>query len=133
MSIVLWLAPAPAAGWRVLAALAAVALGWGPVYTIVFQRGRAAVRHFEWAAAGTWSVSGPTGVRSQVWLHAATATLGPWILLVWGDGNGECAGRGRAGRRYALIDAAGVGQAGFRTLKGRLRLEARPPNPTAPR
>jgi hypothetical protein len=134
MSVVLWLAPTPAAGWRLVAGLAAIALGWRPVREIIFQRGRKAVRRFEWDPAGAWLVSGVNGERRPVRLHPATATLGSWILLVWGEDNGEPGSRpGSTARRYALIDAAGVGRAGFRTLKGRLRLEAARPNPTASR
>ena len=80
---------------------------------IVFRRGRRAVHRFEWAADGAWSVVDALGVRSAPRLAAATSVLGPWILLAWsGDG----------GRRYALVDAAGVGPVAFRALKGRLAL-----------
>jgi hypothetical protein len=117
--ILLWLAPAPAAGWRLVAGLIAVALGWHPLRTVVFQRGAAAVRRFEWAANGAWSVGDRNGTQLPVRLDPATAALGPWVLLVWTGAPGTV-----RGRRYALIDAADVSQSAFRALRGRLKLTA---------
>jgi hypothetical protein len=119
MMSLLALSPTPAAGWRLLAAGLAVALAWHPLFTIVFQRGAASVRRFEWTDGGVWFLSDRAGVRRQARLLPASAAFGPWILLVWAGP----AGNGR-GRRYALIDAARVSPDGFRTLRGRLTLGA---------
>ena|GEM_PF-2826690 len=95
---------------------------------MLFQRGAAAVRHFEWQQDGSWFVtehpaaSWPDGSLVPARLHPATACFGPWVLLAWSTGPGWP--RGRSGRRYAFIDAREVGPAAFRLLKGRLALEA---------
>ncbi|MEP7245152.1 MAG: hypothetical protein ABI885_15950 [Gammaproteobacteria bacterium] len=119
MMSLLALSPTPDAGWRLLAAVVAVALAWHPMFTIVFQRGAASVRRCEWSGGGVWVISDQAGVRRPARLLPATAAFGPWILLVWA---GQ-AGNGR-GKRYALIDAAGVSPRDFRTLRGRLTLGA---------
>jgi hypothetical protein len=90
--------------------LLSLGLGWHPVRTIVFGAGARAVRYLEWRADGTWWIG------CEATLHPSTSALGPWLLLVWRNP--------RWGRSYALIDARCIGQATFRTLKGRLRLEA---------
>jgi hypothetical protein len=90
--------------------MASLALGWSTVRTIVFGAGPRAVRFVEWRPDGRWWI----GFEAR--LHPATATFGPWILLVW---------RNHSWRRsYALVDADCVGQATFRALKGRLRVQA---------
>jgi hypothetical protein len=112
VAVLVFVAVAAAASWLAdnPAVLVSLALGWNPVRTIVFGRGRRAVRFVEWRADGRWWIG------SEVRLHPATSTLGPWILLVW---------RNPAWRRsYVLVDANCIGQATFRTLKGRLRIEA---------
>ncbi len=117
VTALLAVAPEPAIPWRLLAALLTVLVGARPILTLVFQRGRAAVRHFEWAADGTWSIRGQSGVPGEARLHPATAAIGPWIILVWN--------RGPAGptfRSYALIDAGNVSRSLFRALRGRLKL-----------
>jgi hypothetical protein len=128
MTILLWLAPAPGAGWRLLAGLIAAALGWRPLRGVIFQRGPAAVRRFEWARNGDWSIQDRNGTQLQVRLDAATAALGPWVLLVWTGAPGAVV----RGRRYALVDAASVSPWAFRALRGRLKLAAWRANPRDP-
>lgn len=118
LALALCNAPAPAPVWRLVAAALAVALAWVPVGTIVFQRGAAAVRHFEWTEEGRWVLTDGTGARSErVTLDiAGCGALGPWILLVWKVP--------RSTRRYALLDADAVGARPFRALRARLNLNA---------
>jgi hypothetical protein len=84
---------------------------------MVFLRGRAAVRRFEWTAEGQWWVADRTGNRVKAQLTAATAGFGPLLLLIWWAG----------GRRYALVDACNVSPEAFRALRGRLKLQLRRP------
>ena len=106
---------------RVLAAAVAVALGWLPGRAILFGTGPMAVRRFEWTSDGLWHLERPDGTRETACLAGATATLGPWILLAWTVGNAQL----RPGcRRYALIEVTRVGPEAWRTLKGRLSIEA---------
>lgn len=111
------LAPAPAWGWRMVAMAAAVALGWRAVRTLVFRRGRAAVRRFEWTAQGEWFVVDGCGERRRALLAHGTGCIGPWILLVWK------AKEAPRGTLLALIDATRIGSTHFRMLRGRLRLD----------
>jgi hypothetical protein len=105
---------APIQGWalQLLTLAATVILAWRPVRAVVFQRGRASVRSFEWTANGTWYVIDATGDRQEVQLSPDTAGIGPWLLLVWTG----------VPTRYALIDAADVSPNAFRALRGRLKL-----------
>jgi hypothetical protein len=81
--------------------------------------GRLAVRRVQWLPDGTWLLTLSDGRSETAELTAATAMLGPWILLAWRPE----AGRWRLlGRRYAFIRASQVGSVAFRTLKGRLSL-----------
>jgi hypothetical protein len=100
--------------------LAAVPVIWLAGLTglaVLWAKGPLAVRRFEWLADGEWRLTRPDGRSETAALTAATARLGPWILLVW---------RARAGRwrplsrRYALIGASQVSPAAFRALRGRL-------------
>jgi hypothetical protein len=120
----LWLAPSPSWWWRLLAGLLALGLAWHPLRAIVFQRGLAAVRRFEWAADGAWWVTPHGGRRTGMRLAGAPAGFGPWVLLVWRatPGGGD---DGHRGRCYALIDARNVGPEAFRALRGRLKLSRR--------
>jgi len=106
----------PAPQWRALGVLLALGLGWTPARTIFFGRGRHAVRAIEWRSDGTWWIGDGRHPCQEADLQASTATLGPWILLVWRQP--------RFRRRYALMDAGCIGAATFRALKGRLRIEA---------
>ena len=138
ISTTLGFSPTPHAGWRALAAVLTVTLAWPPVSTVLFQRGPRAVRRFEWAADGRWFLIDMFGARRQAWLSASSASLGPWILLVWSTGAPrfglerivgplrDVARRQHSRTRYALIDVAAVGRPGFRALKGRLRLTLEP-------
>jgi hypothetical protein len=110
------LAPAPEWYWRLLAGFLFCVLAWWPLRALVFQAGPAAVWHFEWTGEGQWWVSDARD-RRLMSLAPATSALGPWIMLVWT--------MRRAGRRYALIDAAYVSPTTFRALRGRLTLSAR--------
>lgn len=107
---------APFEGWLALAAVLAVAAY--PLRTILFQRGKASVRRFEWRADGTWQVVDATGTPKVMRLAPQTAAFGPWVLLIWSASPQPC-------RRYALIDAAAVGPRAFRALRGRLSLTSR--------
>jgi len=108
----LLLSPEPAAIWRALAGLTAVALGWRPVETIIFGRGRAAVRRLEWQSDGQWQVTDGAGRTHVAELSQTSATLGPWLLLIWNT-TGGC-------RFHALVDSACTDPRAFRALKGRL-------------
>jgi hypothetical protein len=110
----------PAAAWRFLAALVAVAFGGAPARAVLFGRGPRAIRGFEWGTDGVWHLTLIDGTTRTGRLIHATATMGPWILLAW-----EMEG---SPRRYALIEESRVGSAAFRGLKGRLRLQARREN-----
>jgi hypothetical protein len=126
MAASLILAPAPAPSWRLLAGLLTAVLAWHPVRSMIFQRGPSAVRRFDWAADGTWSLVRPDGTRRQALLHPASAAFGPWLVLVW------TASPAFAARRcYALVDAACVSPDTFRTLRGRLKLAAVTPSGAA--
>jgi hypothetical protein len=123
MALSLVLAPAPPWEWRLVAGSIALALAWSRVAAIIFQRGRAAVRQFEWAGDGVWRIRDRSGRWEHASLAPETAAVGPWILLVWnacqeGDHLGN---RCPNGRRYCLIDAADVSQSAFRALRGRLK------------
>lgn len=107
--------------WRALAAGFAVAMGWAAGRAVLLGRGPRAVRRFEWSADGTWHLARPDGTVEPAILANATATLGPWILLVWAVGS---PGWRSIRRRYALIDVLEVGAGAFRELKGRLALTA---------
>jgi hypothetical protein len=96
-----------------------VAIGWRAGRALLFGGGTRAVRRFEWLAAGQWSLERADGVREEARLTDATATLGPWILLVWTVG---APGWRPRSLRYALIDAFEAGPEAFRGLKGRLSL-----------
>jgi hypothetical protein len=82
-------------------------------------RGPLAVRRVEWLPDGTWLLTRPDGRSETAELTAATATLGPWILLAWRPAAGRWR---RLSRRYAFIRASQVGPVVFRALKGRLSL-----------
>jgi hypothetical protein len=113
--IALVLAPDPEPLWRALGAAVSLGLGGPPVATLFFNRGRKAVRRVTWRSDGTWSIA--TGGREfDVQLTPATSTLGEFVLLAWRNPG--------LGRRYALVEARCIGEATFRRLKGRLRLEA---------
>jgi hypothetical protein len=118
----LGLSPAPALWWRLLAGATTAMLAWHPLRSMIFQRGPMAVRRFEWACEGSWLIVHRDGVRRPVYLHPASAAIGPWIVLVW---TGRPARFAR--RSYALIDAARVSPAIFRALRGRLKLTGQPP------
>jgi hypothetical protein len=105
--------------WRGIAAAFAVAIGWQAGRALLFGGGKRAVRRLEWQAGGRWSLERADGVREEARLTDATATLGPWILLVWSVG---ASGWSPRSRRYALIDAFEAGPEVFRALKGRLSL-----------
>jgi hypothetical protein len=110
----LLLAPGPDPIWRVLGGALSLGLGGAPVRTLIFNRGRRAVRRAVWRPDGTWSIV--TGGREfDVQLMPTTSTLGGFILLAWGNPV--------LGRRYALVEARCIGEATFRCLKGRLRVE----------
>jgi len=112
MTLALWLAPAPAWGWRLLAGCAGTLVAWDSVRTVLFRRGPGAVRHFVWAADGRWRLWTDGGwVAADI--SSRTAALGPWILLVW---------KGVDRPYYALVDADCVSRGGFRALRGRLKL-----------
>ena len=123
----LLLAPAPAWPWRLGIGVLACVLAWRPARAILFQQGPSAVRRFEWAADGTWSVLDATARRRALRLAPETAALGPWILLVWETCPVERLWTGRSGRHYALLDAAAVSPIAFRALRGRLKLSLHRP------
>jgi hypothetical protein len=112
ITLSIWAATQPAAGWRLLAGVACIVGAWNSVRTLIFQRGTHSVRQFIWGADGRWKVRVPSGWVA-VDISSRTAALGPWILLAW-------TGAGR--RYYALIDAEYVSRATFRALRGRLNL-----------
>jgi len=97
-------------------------MGWAAGQAVLLGRGPRAVRRFEWSADGEWRLARPDGPFEPAVLANATATLGPWILLVWTVG--PTGWRSTCRRRYALLDVLEVGQEGFRALKGRLALTA---------
>jgi hypothetical protein len=109
----------PHPAWRLLAAVVALAIAALPGLAVIFAAGPLAVRRFEWTPDGDWQLEGPDGVREAGRLAAATATLGPWILLAWTVSS-------RRGppfrRRYALIREGQVSPPAFRALRGRLFL-----------
>jgi hypothetical protein len=96
-----------------------VALGWQAGRALLFGWGSRAIRRIEWTAEGPWFLERADGRREQARLTDATATLGSWMLLVWAV---DRPGWRLGSRRYALIDAWGVGPETFRALKGRLSL-----------
>jgi membrane-bound metal-dependent hydrolase YbcI (DUF457 family) len=124
-------------GWRTLTAIVTAALLWHPIRTLVFQRGRSAVRRLRWESDGRWSIVQGNGLWREVSLHPATAALGPWVVMVWswsppspgGLEAGNCRSPSRPAiegfRCYALIDAACVTPVTFRALRGRLKLDRR--------
>ncbi|MEJ0040610.1 MAG: hypothetical protein WDO68_32090 [Gammaproteobacteria bacterium] len=105
--------------WRVIALAVALALGWLPGLAVLGSMGPLAVRHFEWAPDGEWHLTRADGRCETGRLAGATATVGPWILLVWTAGSRPWR---PFSRRYALIGVSEVGLVAFRTLKGRLCL-----------
>ena len=107
------LAPVDGWSWRLLATAATIALAWSPVRAILLQKGRGAVRRFEWTADGRWNICDADRVQHETRLAPQTAAFGPWVLLVWYP------------RRYALIDSAYVSPTAFRALRGRLSLTSR--------
>jgi hypothetical protein len=106
------LAPQPSWTWRALACALAALLGWRPVRTVIFGQGPRAVCHAEYRKDGSWEIADNAGRRHSAQLHAASVTLGPWLLLIW-----KTSGQGRF---QALIDASCSDTAAFRALKGRL-------------
>ena len=109
---VLLFSPEPSWGWRVGAGVAALTLAWAPARTVLFGRGNGAVRRIEWTPTGVWRISDRAGQIHEAQLSPASATLGPWLLLIW---------KALGGRRFhALIDCAATDPAAFRALKGRL-------------
>jgi hypothetical protein len=90
----------------------AITLAWRPFLTVVFGAGRDAVRRIEALPEGAWRLIDGAGRAHPAELSAASATLGPWLLLLF-----ETRGQGR---RQALIDAASTDATAFRALKGRL-------------
>jgi hypothetical protein len=112
--VALMLAPEPAFLWRVLSAALSLGLGGPPVANFIFNRGRRAVRRVVWRSDGTWSITSG-GREFDVQLMPATSILGGFIVLAWRNPI--------LGRRYALVEARCIGQATFRCLKGRLRVE----------
>lgn len=122
-----WLAPAPAPGWRLLAAGISLALGWHPVSVLVFQRGRGAVRRFVWDAEGQWRIFETGAGWSSARLAPQSAAFGPWVLLAWQVSRGEGGNCRRL--RYALLDAAAVNPQQLRALRGRLTLLGRRSDP----
>lgn len=117
VAVLLAVAPAPAALWRGIAALATGVLVWHPMRAVIFQRGPSAVRRLIWASDGGWSVAQGEGGPRAVSLHPSSAGIGPWLLLAW-----TASPAFGARRVYALIDAACVSPVTFRTLRGRLKL-----------
>jgi hypothetical protein len=112
VTLSLWVAPAPAWGWRLLAGAVAVVVVWNAARAILFQRGPGAVQRFVWAADGRWRLQTRAGWVSAD-ISSRTAALGPWILLVWKDVSRPY---------YALLDAGSVSRGSFRALRGRLKL-----------
>lgn len=123
MVVALTLAPSPPWPWRVLTAGLVLLAAWRPVAASVFGRGPAAVRSFEWAADGQWRIAGERGGSVCAVLAPATATIGPFLLLLWREEGQPAPGR----RRYALLDAGTVSPALFRALRARLKLTAHRP------
>jgi hypothetical protein len=107
------LCPQPGFIWRALTGTLALGLGWKPVRTIIFGRGADAVRRLEWQPDGQWRVSDAARKAHVAELSPASATLGPWLLLIWST-------PGQRRRLHALIDSACTDPKAFRALKGRL-------------
>jgi hypothetical protein len=109
----------PPLPWRLTAVALALAIGTLPGLAVIFTRGPLAVRRFEWTAEGEWQLQRGDGRCEIGRLAAATAMLGPWILLAWTVGPRRWH---PLSRRYALIRAGQVSPAAFRALRGRLSL-----------
>jgi len=100
--------------------LAAVPVIWLAGLTglaVLWAKGPLAVRRFEWLADGEWRLTRPDGRCETAELTAATATLGPWILLAWTTSARRW---WPLSRRYAFIGASQVSPAAFRAFRGRL-------------
>ncbi len=107
-------APGPDPFWRAVGAALSLGLGGPPVRSLIFNRGPKSVRRVTWHPDGTWSIQ--SGRREfNVRLIPPTSALGGFILLAWWNP--------LVGRRYALVEERCIGEATFRRLKGRLRVE----------
>jgi hypothetical protein len=97
------------------AALLTLALAWQPLKEVVYLRGTRCVRRIEWTAEGIWRISNGAEPFAPLRLHPASAVVGPLMFLIWSqDGR----------KRWCVLDCARLDRRLWRTLLGRLRLEA---------
>jgi hypothetical protein len=97
------------------AALLTLALAWQPLWEVVYLRGPRCVRRIEWTSEGIWRISNGVEPFARVRLHPASTVVGPLMFLIWSqDGR----------KRWCVLDCARVDRRLWRTLLGRLRIEA---------